>query len=585
MLFLRCYHYGAHNLLTLLKSGLFRRLFAATMFVTMFVIVIAVITSFYEYERQIRQATELRHDTVSQRMAMEMALFFEHASYELVMIADVLKNVNMPESSLRSALNDISLDAPHFTEIAVKKVDGTDIGLSIEGDRPSLQPSAQALEKAKSGLGWISTVQLDHNRVPYVKMTTPIMSSGEAEGIIVARLSLKKLWYWIDEINTESNTRLSLVKREDGSVIADQQKQFIGKTFPTWKKDRTNYTVMTETGLLYISYHEVPGVDLTIITLSSIESFLGYMAPVKTRVFVLAASLLLVALFTSTLFSARASRPVYKLIDHMNRYARYGQNTPTGLRGEYARIAEAFNDVVKILEENQRTIVAQESLVTVGRVSAILAHELRHELQMINNLVYVIDLTEEERSDLHKAVDDMAHKISSIMELARGSKIVPGSYMAEELMEEAVEFVLINYDNKQVEVAVQDGPPLWLTVDKAKMTMALSNLARNAIEAESSMVRLSCQVEKNHAVFSVADNGKGVNPEIQSQIMEPFFTTKQKGYGLGLSFVKSVAEAHGGTLRMESDEKGSTFQIIIPMSGLENIIEREQPMDATSVAV
>ncbi|MDH5638483.1 MAG: hypothetical protein OEZ04_08330, partial [Nitrospinota bacterium] len=255
-------------MLTLLRSGLFRRLFAATMLVTVFIIIISLVSSSLEHEKHIRAETELRHDTVAKRMALEMALFFDHASFQLTIMADILKNIDLKNSFLGSALNDISLDAPHFTDIAIKDMDGGDIALSMIGDRPSLQIDTAAMERALSGQDWISDVKLDRNRVPYVEMISPIVSGSRPLGMVVGRLSLKKLWFWIDEINTESNTSLTVVKSYNGLVIADQKKELIGKTFPGWSEDRGSRTVETPQGPLYVSYHQVPGVDLTIITQS-----------------------------------------------------------------------------------------------------------------------------------------------------------------------------------------------------------------------------------------------------------------------------------------------------------------------------
>ncbi|MDH5511003.1 MAG: HAMP domain-containing histidine kinase [Nitrospinota bacterium] len=572
-------------MLTLLRSGLFRRLFAATMMVTVFIIIASLVSSSLDHEKNIRRETELRHDTVAKRMALEMALFFDHASLQLTIMADMLKYMDMENSFLSAALNDISLDAPHFTDIAIKDMEGRDMALSVISDRPSLQVSTSTLESAFSDNKWISDVRLDDSRVPFVEMVAPIFSGSRPIGMVVARLSLKKLWFWIDEINTESNTSLTVVKTDNGLVIADQEKEIIGKTFPQWRKDRGSHTVHTPHGPLYISFHQVPGVDLTIVTQSRMDTYYGYLSRSLYQLIFSGVGLVMLAAVMSATFSARASRPVYQLIYHMNRYAEFGGKIPAGLEGEYGRIADAFNHVAEKLEENQRTIVAQESLVTVGRVSAILAHELRHELQMINNMVYVMDMAKEEKDSLHRTVNDMANKISSIMELARGSRIDPAEYLASELLEETLDYVQMNYVRKGVEVALEDDPSVRLKVDRMKVTMALSNLARNAMEAGADRIRLGCHAVDGFVIFSVADNGRGISADVLDRILEPFFTTKQKGYGLGLAFVNSVAKAHGGHLLVENQANGGAlFQVHIPLSGVENEIIREQPRDAAMSA-
>jgi signal transduction histidine kinase len=64
--------------------------------------------------------------------------------------------------------------------------------------------------------------------------------------------------------------------------------------------------------------------------------------------------------------------------------------------------------------------------------------------------------------------------------------------------------------------------------------------------------------------IAVADTGEGILPEDQTRIFEPFFTTKAEGTGLGLATVHRVIEGHGGSIRVESQEGGTTFRLRLP---------------------
>ena len=83
---------------------------------------------------------------------------------------------------------------------------------------------------------------------------------------------------------------------------------------------------------------------------------------------------------------------------------------------------------------------------------------------------------------------------------------------------------------------------------------ALLNLLENALQACESgdAVALEVEVRGGEAIVRVRDDGCGIAPELQERLFEPFFTTRQEGTGLGLAIVRSVVEAHGGAVRVES---------------------------------
>ena len=67
------------------------------------------------------------------------------------------------------------------------------------------------------------------------------------------------------------------------------------------------------------------------------------------------------------------------------------------------------------------------------------------------------------------------------------------------------------------------------------------------------------------AVMEVADNGKGMAPEVQERLFDPFFTTKEGGTGLGLPIAARIVEKHGGELRYQTQlNRGTTFSIVLP---------------------
>jgi signal transduction histidine kinase len=94
----------------------------------------------------------------------------------------------------------------------------------------------------------------------------------------------------------------------------------------------------------------------------------------------------------------------------------------------------------------------------------------------------------------------------------------------------------------------------------------LDNLLRNAVQASppGAEVIVRTRTTDGGAVVEVEDRGAGVPPDRVSELLEPFFTTRAEGTGLGLAMSRAVAEAHGGTLRYVRDGGTTRFTLTIP---------------------
>jgi signal transduction histidine kinase len=99
----------------------------------------------------------------------------------------------------------------------------------------------------------------------------------------------------------------------------------------------------------------------------------------------------------------------------------------------------------------------------------------------------------------------------------------------------------------------------------------LLNLVTNAGEAMEGFeggkrLGVATAVDEGAVVIRVYDNGPGVPPHVRERIFEPFYTTRRKGYGIGLSFSRRVVENHGGTLTVsESEWGGAEFRVALPV--------------------
>ena len=148
-------------------------------------------------------------------------------------------------------------------------------------------------------------------------------------------------------------------------------------------------------------------------------------------------------------------------------------------------------------------------------------------------------------------------------------------------------------DQKHIDFAtVMPEHPVMLSMDGEKVEMCLNNLISNAYKYTNNggHVVLTITDMPDRVVFSVKDDGIGIVPEARKEIFQSFFRTsrgqaKSKGDGIGLSFVQTLVELHGGEMHLESEvNKGSTFSFYIPKAAVDKTVEAEADKQVAAAA-
>ncbi|QID17262.1 PAS domain-containing sensor histidine kinase [Nitrogeniibacter mangrovi] len=225
----------------------------------------------------------------------------------------------------------------------------------------------------------------------------------------------------------------------------------------------------------------------------------------------------------------------------------------------------------------QREAERNARLAAMGEMVAGLAHQLRTPLSAA--LLYTSSLGKpqlagEERTRVAgRAVERLRHLerlIRDMLLFARGDCLgrepVPVCALVEELahtLEPIARERGIDFEH-----ACGCGQTR-LVADRKALAGALTNLLENALQftPESGQVRLDAQRDGRQVVFTVSDTGKGIAPEQQQRLFEPFFTTRAEGTGLGLAIARGVARAHGGDIDLTSrPEAGTTFRLSVPLA-------------------
>lgn len=140
------------------------------------------------------------------------------------------------------------------------------------------------------------------------------------------------------------------------------------------------------------------------------------------------------------------------------------------------------------------------------------------------------------------------------------------------LITEVVDLARSDARHAGVALRVRPGKGLpRVQVDCIQIEQVLLNLVRNGIETlqladtRTRVLTISSRCDGARVLISVHDNGPGVPPEIGARVFEPFFTTKTGGMGIGLAISRSIAEAHGGSLRLDTTcSRGARFVLALP---------------------
>jgi two-component system, LuxR family, sensor kinase FixL len=233
------------------------------------------------------------------------------------------------------------------------------------------------------------------------------------------------------------------------------------------------------------------------------------------------------------------------------------------------------------LQELQDGLLHVSRLRAMGQMAAALAHELNQPLTATANYVRaalrLLDQADPDIARVRQAMEMAVQQTLRSGEIIRRLRafVTRGEVSRRpenvaKLIEEASALALVGAKEHGIKVMISSDPDLPSVVaDRVQIQQVLLNLIRNAMEAmEDCEVRelsVGTVVDDTNVLISVADTGSGIPPEIEAKLFQPFVTTKPEGMGIGLSVCRTIVEAHGGRLWIESNEGGgSVFRFSLP---------------------
>jgi len=232
----------------------------------------------------------------------------------------------------------------------------------------------------------------------------------------------------------------------------------------------------------------------------------------------------------------------------------------------------------KKLEEQ---LLKSEKLAALGKMAAVLAHEIKTPLTSIKMNTDIIaeelQLNPEERENIaiiQTEINRLNSLVKDVLQFSRQMELDFSEFNLFDLVETIKNQLYNKLKDKNISL-INNSDKVNLTADRDKLTQVFLNLIENSIEAclpdrqaigSDGEIKLTSQVDenKNQIRILVTDTGSGISSDVK--VFEPFFTTKSSGTGLGLSVAQKIIEQHNGKIGLISSRPGKTiFEIMLPL--------------------
>jgi two-component system, NtrC family, sensor histidine kinase AtoS len=233
----------------------------------------------------------------------------------------------------------------------------------------------------------------------------------------------------------------------------------------------------------------------------------------------------------------------------------------------------SFSDLTEV-KRLQEQMELRERLSALGEMSAGIAHELRNPMAVITGYLNLMSKKADQAGQdvIRKIADEisgMNRIIGDLLTFARPASLNRVPVNLKELIETSVATVMqaTDADHRVATMIALD--PGTVRIDEGLMRQALTNLIQNAVEAmtEGGTLSVSGSARQNEFIVAIKDTGSGIPQDRIKKIFLPFFTTKDKGVGMGLALAHKIISTHGGRIEVESTEgKGSTFTVTLPIT-------------------
>jgi signal transduction histidine kinase len=240
--------------------------------------------------------------------------------------------------------------------------------------------------------------------------------------------------------------------------------------------------------------------------------------------------------------------------------------------GEESQDVIVFEDVTEVQKMKERS-ERDERLRAMGEMAARIAHEIKNPLgsmQLYLSMIAKGKVGDKEKQYVNSVifgVSTIDRIINNLLSYTRPKTVVLREGILSAVVKEVIDFMSVSIGNKSIETRFTSSYDDVSLFDPDLIKLPLMNFTSNAMEAiiDKGTISVNVREESEHILVTFTDDGVGMCEETRKNVFNPFFTTKDKGVGLGLFIAHNIIKAHDGYVEAESEEgKGSSFTIFLP---------------------
>ena len=331
-----------------------------------------------------------------------------------------------------------------------------------------------------------------------------------------------------------------------------------------------------------------PGGQPMSIVLRSQTERLRFLNELHTQLGATAVMAVLIATLLGYAIARTVTRPLGAITSTMREMAASGDLSrripmpDAPWQDEDARLlATTFNSMTDSIERFQREAAQRERLSSLGRLSTVVAHEIRNPLMIIKTSLRALRREDARPEQVQAAARDIDEEITrlnrivaEVLDFARPIRFEVAPADLNALARDAVHAAEAAAGCSGIRLTLDPAIPA-AHLDAERLRQALVNIIGNAIQAvadgggtvDGQAVRVrTARVDERRASITISDRGGGIAPEDLPRIFDPFFTTRRTGTGIGLAISRNIIEGLGGRITVASErERGTDVRIELPL--------------------
>lgn len=328
-------------------------------------------------------------------------------------------------------------------------------------------------------------------------------------------------------------------------------------------------------GTTLLSIGGVPAGDLLIV--HTFDAIRRNLDALQRKLLLIWAGAILAGLAVSILLARRILKPIRQLDVAASLIAKqeYATRVPEGADDELGRLARTFNAMCGSIQDARAELIRQERILTIGRLSTSIVHDLRNPLASIYGGAEMMMDGNLSEAQMHRLAANIYRSsrvindlLQELVDVSRGRVFAPEVCRLSEVVDAAIDVENDLAGHQGVSVTTQVDPTIELPLERARMERVFLNLITNAVEAMPDGGSVEIRAERNgtSVMVNVDDTGPGIPDSVRDRLFEPFATSRKSGLGLGLALSRQTVREHGGDLWVEdADRAGAHFRLRLPL--------------------